>query len=68
MRVYIIPAALIAASVAVPARAATIIVYQNPMTMDRKVVVRESAGPNRAFLCVLPPSDLGCHEVQLKRG
>jgi hypothetical protein len=68
MRWYAICGALIAASAAVPAPAATVIIYQDPMTMDRRIVVRESSGPDRAFFCVLPPSDIGCREVPVRRG
>lgn len=53
---------------AVPASATTVIVYQDPMTMDRRTVVRDTPGPDRAFWCMLPPSDFGCREVPIKRG
>ncbi len=54
---------------ALPGRAAaeTVIVYTNPMTLERTVVVTETAGPDRAFHCFLPPSDLGCQPIAFRR-
>ena len=50
-----------------PAAAETVIVYTNPMTLERTVVVTESIGPDRAFHCFLPPSDLGCQPIAFRR-
>ena len=54
---------------AMPGRAAaeTIVIYTNPMTLERTVVVTERAGPDRAFHCFLPPSDLGCQAIAIRR-
>ena len=61
--------ALIAtAAVAAPAEAATVIIYQDPMTLDRHTVVFETQGPDRAYWCMLPPSIVGCVPLQVKRG
>lgn len=63
--------AMIAASVifggamlAAPASAATMIVYADPMTFETRRVVVDPTGPNRTFVCLLPPSQAGCHEVR----
>jgi len=61
-------AAAVAVSVASPASAATVIIYEDTMTLDRKVVVWETPGPDRAFLCMLPPSDIGCMKIPIRRG
>ena len=55
--------------VALPGRAAaeTVVVYTNPMTLERTVVVTDKAGPDRAFHCFLPPSDLGCQPIAFRR-
>jgi hypothetical protein len=37
------------------------------MTMERRTVVIDSAGPDRAFVCMLPPGDAGCRAVPIKR-
>jgi hypothetical protein len=48
-------------------QAATVIVYADPMTLQKKIVVRESPGPDRAFLCMLPPSEAGCTRLDVRR-
>jgi hypothetical protein len=50
------------------AQADTVIVYTNPMTLERKVVVNEGPGPDRAFHCFLPPSNIGCQPIAVRRG
>ena len=57
----------LAAGVAAPASAATVVVYADPVTLERRTVVINPDGPDRAFLCMLPPSDAGCIAVPLKR-
>ena len=54
---------------ALPGRAAaeTVIIYTNPMTLERTVVVTETTGRDRAFHCFLPPSDLGCQPIAFRR-
>lgn len=49
------------------AQADTVIVYTNPMTLERKVVVNDAPGPDRAFHCFLPPSNIGCQPIALRR-
>ena len=68
MRSRLFIAAAIAASVASPASAATVIIYEDIITLDRQVVVWETPGPDRAFLCMLPPSDIGCMKIPVRRG
>ena len=60
--------ALVAAAAAAPASATTIVVYADPMTLERRTVVIDGDGPDRAFLCMLPPSSVGCIRVPVKRG
>ena len=50
------------------AKAHTVIVYTNPMTLERKVVVNDAPGPDRAFHCFLPPSNIGCQPIAVRRG
>jgi len=68
MRVAIVICGFAAALAATPASAATVIVYTDPMTMERRTVVLDSTGPDRAFVCMMPPGDAGCREVPIKRG
>ncbi len=58
--------ALLAA--AIPASAATIVIYMDPLTLERRIVVADPDGPDRAFLCMLPPAQSGCQQVKMTRG
>ena len=59
--------ALAALAVATPASAATIVILADPMTLERRTVVVDPNGPDRAFLCMLPPGQAGCQRLDLKR-
>ena len=52
---------------AAPAEAATIYVYLDAMTLEQRSVKVDLDGPDRAFLCMLPPATSGCQEVPLRR-
>lgn len=68
MRVVLVAALGFAACLAAtPAGAATIVVFTNPETMQSKTVVLSEDGPDRVFMCMLPPGEAGCHQVRLKR-
>ena len=67
MRFRILIGGLLAAFASSAGSAATVVVYTDPMTMERRTVVIGSAGPDRAFLCMLPPGDAGCRAVPIKR-
>ena len=60
-------AGLIAAGTAAPAHAATIYIFADPMTLERKTVVVDPDGPDRAYLCMLPPAVASCQAVPIKR-
>ena len=49
------------------ASAATIVVFTDPLTLDRKTVVVDPDGPDRAFHCMLPPATSGCQPIPIKR-
>ncbi|WP_162888030.1 hypothetical protein [Sphingomonas mesophila] len=67
MRKVAICGALALATLSASAGAETVIVYTDPMTLERKVVVTETGGPDRAYHCFLPPSSLGCQKISLRR-
>ena len=68
MRVaFLLVAGLAGLGAAPPAAAATIVVLTNPQTLERKTIVVDRDGPDRVFLCMLPPGEAGCHQVQVKR-
>jgi hypothetical protein len=67
MRFHMLIAGFAAALAPTAASAATIVVFTDPMTMDRRTVVVDSSGPDRAYLCMLPPGDSGCRQIPFKR-
>ena len=68
MRVaFLLVAGLASFGAARPAAAATIVVLTNPETLERKTIVVDRDGPDRIFMCMLPPGEAGCHQVQVKR-
>ena len=68
MRVAILfVAGLATFGVAGPAAAATIVVFTNPETMERKTIIVDRNGPDRLFMCMLPPGEAGCPQVPLRR-
>jgi hypothetical protein len=54
---------LAGAFAAQPAAAATVVVYTNPETLERRVVVVDPKGPDRLIMCMLPPGEAGCQQV-----
>ena len=52
---------------AAPASAATIVVFTNPETMESRTVVVDQDGPDRLFMCMLPPGEAGCQQVRVRR-
>ena len=68
MRRTILGAAVLASiGGAMPASAATIVVFTNPMTLERHTVVVDPDGPDRAYLCMLPPGQAGCQAIRIRR-
>ena len=66
-KILIISGIVAGAAAASSASAATVVIYQDPMTMERRTVVLDNDGPDRAYWCMLPPSNVGCREVPVKR-
>ena len=60
-------AALTAAGTASPAAAATIAILVDPMTLEKRAVILDPDGPDRAFLCMLPPGQAGCQRIAIRR-
>jgi hypothetical protein len=68
MRLTIIAVtALSSFAAAMPASAATIVILTEPSTLERRVVVVDPKGPDRAYMCMLPPGTAGCQAVPFKR-
>ena len=64
---FVALAAVAGSTVAQPAFAATIVVFTNPETLERRMVVVDENGPDRVFMCMLPPGEAGCHQLPVKR-
>ena len=58
--------ALALVGAAQPAAAATVIIYTDPMTLERKTVVYDTPGPHRAFMCMTPPAESDCVPVRIR--
>ena len=56
-----------ALSFAAPSSAATVYVYVDPMTLEKRSVQVDPDGPDRAYLCMLPPATSGCHRIPMRR-
>ena len=67
MRLTTALAALALPAVASPAGAATIVILADPMTMDKRTVIVDPNGPDRAFLCMMPPGQAGCQRLTIRR-
>ena len=67
MRMTTALAAMALPAVATPAGAATIVILADPMTMERRTVIVDPDGPDRAYLCMLPPGQAGCHRLPIRR-
>jgi hypothetical protein len=53
-------------SAAAAAQATTVVIYVEPMTLDRYVKVMDTPGPDRVLLCMAPPATSGCTDVTAK--
>jgi hypothetical protein len=51
---------------AAAAQATTVVIYVEPMTLDRYVKVMNTPGPDRVLLCMAPPATSGCTDVTAK--
>jgi hypothetical protein len=49
------------------AQAATIIIYVEPMTLERYTRVFDTPGPDRFLMCPAPPAAGSCTELRIKR-
>ena len=67
MRLAIAFAILVSALAASPAGAATIVILADPMTFEKRAVIVDPNGPDRAYLCMLPPGQAGCQRLAVRR-
>jgi hypothetical protein len=60
----ILGAAILASAAA--AQATTVVIYVEPMTLERYVRVVDTRGPDRVLMCMAPPATSGCTDVTAK--
>ena len=53
-------------SAAAAAQATTVVIYVEPMTLDRYMKVFDTPGRDRVLMCMAPPATSGCTEVPVK--
>jgi hypothetical protein len=51
---------------AAAAQATTVVIYVEPMTLDRYVRIIDTKGPDRVLMCMAPPATSGCTDVTSK--
>ncbi len=52
---------------AAAAPATTVIIYVEPMTLERYTRVFDTPGPDRAYMCPAPPAVASCTAIPIKR-
>ena len=59
-------AAVIAGGFASAAQATTVVIFVEPMTLERYTKVFATPGPDRVLMCMAPPATSGCTDVTSK--
>jgi hypothetical protein len=49
------------------AQATTIVIFVDPLTLDKYTRVFDTPGPDRVLMCMAPPAASSCTEVPLKK-
>jgi len=49
------------------AQATTVIIFVEPMTLEKYTRVFDTPGPDRVLMCMAPPATSGCTELPLKK-
>jgi hypothetical protein len=62
---FAIAAALVGSAAA--AQATTVVIFVEPMTMERYTRVIDTPGPDRVLVCMAPPAVGGCTEIPIKK-
>jgi hypothetical protein len=48
------------------AQATTVVIFVEPMTLERYTRVFDTPGPDRVLMCMAPPATSGCTDVTAK--
>ena len=57
----------LAVAMTAPAHAATVVIFTEPMSLNRYTVVYDTPGRDRVLMCMAPPAASDCTEVKVKR-
>jgi hypothetical protein len=66
MRFVRLAIAILLLGSAAAVQATTVVIYVEPMTMERYTRVIDTPGRDRVLMCMAPPSTSGCTEVPFK--
>jgi hypothetical protein len=67
MRALRLAIAVILLASAGMAQATTIVIFVDPLTLDKYTRVFDTPGPDRVLMCMAPPATSGCTELPLKK-
>ena len=67
MRALRLAIAIILLASAGMAQATTIVIFVDPLTLDKYTRVFDTPGPDRVLMCMAPPATSGCTELPLKK-
>ena len=66
MRFVRLLTAAVILGLAAAAQATTVVIFVEPMTLDRYVRVFDTTGPDRVLMCMAPPGMSGCTDITAK--
>ena len=49
------------------AQATTVVIFVEPLTLERYTRVFDTPGPDRLLMCMAPPSTSGCTELPVRK-
>jgi len=49
------------------AQSTTVVIFVDPLTLDKYTRIFDTPGPDRVLMCMAPPSTSECTEVRLKK-
>ena len=67
MRALRLAIAVILLASAGVAQATTIVIFVDPLTLEKYTRVFDTPGPDRVLMCMAPPATSGCTELPLKK-
>ena len=67
MRALRLAIAIILLASAGMAQATTIVIFVDPLTLEKYTRVFDTPGPDRVLMCMAPPATSGCTELPLKK-